>query len=234
MPKCARDLPLLFSACLFFAQLQLQFLSPQDRRGLEEFPGAPNWLVYPWEPGFAVTCGQIPSSIQKIIQHVGQDDANREVLFVNLADEHMTLAESPTLAQQALCGLDSVAKSIGWTRPHVSDNMFRMSLVVDCSGLSLSNWLPCLRCTIRVISAIQPFVSPFYDRLAGVISVLDPPSMASSAWLMVMPWLAQPTREVVRFVRSSDFAGYVPHAESAKWSESGSGEARGIWLLPLP
>ena len=178
----------------------------QELRGLDAFPGAPHWLVYPWEPPFASACEKIPSGIQQVIRHVGQDDAKREVLVVNVADEHMTLAQSQLLAQQALCGLDSVAKTIGWTKPHMTGNMFRMSLIVDCAGLGLCNWLPCMRCIVEVIRSIQPFVSPFYDRLPGDISVMDPPSVASSAWRMVLPWLAQPTREVVHFVKSDSGA----------------------------
>eukprot|EP00439_Symbiodinium_sp_Y106_P065613 s1072_g10.t1 len=173
----------------------------------------------------------------------------------------MTVGESQLLAQQALCGLDSVAKSIGWTRPQVAENMFRMrslaelarepkssapsrakadrlcmyvdmhaytrhlvvclqSLIVDCSKLSLGNWLPCIRCIIRVIKAIQPFVSPFYDRLPGDISVLDPPP----AWLMVQPWLGQPTREVVHFVKSADLKGSnAPELEAESEEDTGPG-----------
>ena len=43
---------------------------------------------------------------------------------------------------------------------------------------------PCSQ-RFEVIKAIQPFVSPFYDRLPGDISVLDPPPVANSD-----PWLA--------------------------------------------
>lgn len=33
----------------------------------------------------------------------------------------------------------------------------------------------------QVIKAIQPFVSPFYDRMPGLISVVDPPFVATKA-----------------------------------------------------
>ncbi|CAK9076144.1 CRAL-TRIO domain-containing protein, partial [Durusdinium trenchii] len=132
----------------------------------------------------------------------GQDGDHREVLFVRIGDEHMTQRDAQVLAQQTLCGLDSVAKSIGWTKPHVRKNMFRMSVVVDSSQLSMANWLTCAKCMLAVIKAIQPFVSPFYDRMPGLISVVDPPFVATKAWYMVRPWLGQPTREVVRFVQS--------------------------------
>ena len=33
----------------------------------------------------------------------------------------------------------------------------------------------------EVIKAIQPFVSPFYDRMPGLISVVDPPFVAKKA-----------------------------------------------------
>merc|ERR1712241_1667759 len=95
-------------------------------------------------------------------------------------------------------GLDSVARAVGWKKPTESKR-YRMSVLVDCSDLSLKNWLPCTRCLVDVILSIQPFVSPFYDRLPGLISVIDPPPVISAAWPMVRPLLGQPTRDVVRF-----------------------------------
>ena len=38
-----------------------------------------------------------------------------------------------------------------------------------------------VRSTAEVIKAIQPFVSPFYDRMPGLISVVDPPFVAKKA-----------------------------------------------------
>mgnify|MGYP002803441219 FL=1 len=200
-----RELPVLFGAsALLFHLLSLpKFqIAFQERPGLDAFPGAASWLVYPWEARFASTCGGIPSPIKDVVRHAGRDEDHREVLFVRIGDEHMTQRDAQILAQQTLCGLDSVAKSIGWTKPHVRKNMFRMSVVVDSSQLSMANWLTSAKCMLAVIKAIQPFVSPFYDRMPGLISVVDPPFVAKKAWYMVRPWLGQPTREVVQFVQS--------------------------------
>mmetsp|Transcript_47188 Transcript_47188/g.112116 ORF Transcript_47188/g.112116 Transcript_47188/m.112116 type:complete len:216 (-) Transcript_47188:80-727(-) len=206
-----RELSLLFGVGALLAHWPLHNLlqTPQrmepveERPGLDEFPGAATWLTYPWEPQFDAACSQIPQEIKDLIRHVGQDEDAREVLFVRIGDEHMTSRDAQLLAQQSLCGLNSVAKSIGWTKPQVQKNMFRMSVMVDCKHLSLRNWLPCARCLVGVIKAIQPFVSPFYDRMAGLIAVVNAPSAAHSAWFMVQPMLAESTKEVVQFVPAS-------------------------------
>ena len=35
------------------------------------------------------------------------------------------------------------------------------------AGLTATNWLPCMRCIVRVILAIKPFVGEHYDRFPG-------------------------------------------------------------------
>lgn len=224
-----RELPVVFgvSALLFHLLCLPKFqMTFQARPGLDAFPGAVSWLVYPWEARFASTCGRIPSSIKDVVRHAGRDEDRREVLFVRIGDEHMTQRDAQVLAQQTLCGLDSVAKSIGWTKPHVRKNMFRMSVVVDSSQLSMANWLTCAKCMLSVIKAIQPFVSPFYDRMPGLISVVDPPFVAKKAWYMVRPWLGQPTREVVRFVQTEPSEQLPEQPKS-----DGADDTQKFWLL---
>ena len=47
--------------------------------------------------------------------------------------------------------------------------------------LSILGCAACCRLPPQVIKAIQPFVSPFYDRMPGLISVVDPPFVAKKA-----------------------------------------------------
>lgn len=175
----------------------------QTSRGLAAYPGAPHWLVYPWESSFADTCRRMRPQVRQVVKHVGRDEARREVVVLRVGDDHLQAADAEALSQQALCSLDDVAKAIGWTKP-VKQKMFRMSVVVDCSTMTISNWLPCVRCLVSVIKSIQPFVSPFYDRLPGLISIVDPPSVVSAAWMMIRPLLGKPTRDVVQFVTSGE------------------------------
>eukprot|EP00438_Fugacium_kawagutii_P016721 Skav227665 [mRNA] locus=scaffold58:627952:630114:- [translate_table: standard] len=96
-------------------------------------------------------------------------------------------------------------------------------VVVDSSQLNLANWLTCAKCMLSVIKAIQPFVSPYYDRMPGLISVVDPPFVATKAWYMVRPWLGQPTREVVRFVQSEQLPEQPTKSDGA--------DTQKFWLL---
>lgn len=73
------------------------------------------------------------------------------------------------------------------------------------------------RFSAEVIKAIQPFVSPFYDRMPGLISVVDPPFVAKKA----PGWARIDVRQIRGRYASFVFFLFV-HGENLKSNESGS------------
>lgn len=56
-----------------------------------------------------------------------------------------------------------------------------LSRVLFVVSAAILVWQKSRRRGRQVIKAIQPFVSPFYDRMPGLISVVDPPFVAKKA-----------------------------------------------------